>query len=30
VAERAAGEIDLTGTAHLGDDVDIDVVLPRE
>ena len=30
VAERAAGEIDLTGTAHLGDDVDVDIVLPRE
>jgi cellobiose phosphorylase len=30
VAERAAGEIDLTGTAHLGDDIDVDIVLPRE
>ncbi len=30
LAERAAGEIDLPGTAHLVDEVDVDIVLPRE
>jgi hypothetical protein len=29
-SERAESEIDLTGTAHLRDDIDIDIVLPRE
>ena len=30
VSERAAGEIDLPGSSYLGDDIDVDIVLPRE
>ena len=30
VAERATGEVDLPGASHLGEDVDVDIVLPPE